>query len=616
MGNIQRHKGKNSDGSINFSLNTRSANDKLQVSLSGKYMASKNTMVPYDFSSIGTTPPNAPTAFNADGSLDWESIGTDINGSKSVANINRLYENKTDNLTSNLTFVYKPINKVILKTIFGYNSLSGTEHVGTPSTVFNPAEANIASKRVGAFSEYNNRSLTISPYGEYRTNIAKKCDLSFKLGGEINRQLKHSSSITGTGFATDGLILNPATGNSITQSYTLNEYRSIGMYGLINFVWDNKYVIDINTRRDGSIKFGPGRRFGNFGSAAVAWIFSEENLFKDNLPWFSFGKLRASSGVVGGDAIKDFLYLSVYETVTGQYGGASALSPGNLTNPYLNWERNRNSEIALELGFLNNRINTNVSYYQNEARNQLVDMALPFTTGFSGQVVNSDAKIRNTGTEIEMNSVNIKSKNFSWSSRFNISFQKSKILKLPTQRLSFSNYVLNQSVSGVRVYKYNGVNPETGYYNFTKANGETGDFTYELNNDDKTAFIDLTPKYFGGFQNTFSYKQLSLDFTFSFTKRKAQSELGQTLFAVGFYGVNGSTLWLDRWQQPGDVTNVPKLSTDFGNIGRQSLFRESTGAYEDATYARLQNVSLRYSLSREISQKLHIKNLSVYLQGQ
>ena len=616
MGNIQRHNGSNRDGSLRVSLNTRSNDEKLEVSLSGTFLASTNDMVPYDFSMGALTPPNAPPAYNADGSLNWESIGTDLNGSKTASNINRLYQNKTNNLMGNLTLTYKPVNKVILKTIFGYNNLTGTEEIGYPSTTFHPDETDVAGKTVGVFNQYNNRSLTISPYAEYRTTIAKKGELSVKIGGEVNNRLNRVNSITGTGFSSDELIGNPSVANSVVSGYNLVEYRSIGTYALINFVWNNRYVLDINTRRDGSTKFGPGRRFGNFGSAAVAWIFSEESLIKNNLPWFSFGKLRASSGVVGGDAIGDFQYLGIYSALGGQYGGKGGLAPLTLPNPRLNWERNKNSEIGIELGFLNNRITTDVSYYHNEAGNQLLNQPMPFTTGFAGYSVNSDALIRTTGTEINFSTVNIKSKNFNWSTRINLSIPKSKILRLPSQRNPESNFVLNKPVTGIRLYKYIGVNPETGNYRFSNAKGVEDDYLSGLNNNDRTEFVDLSPKYFGGIQNSISYKRLSLDFTFTFTKRMGKNMLGQVGFPFGLYGLNGSTIWLDRWQAPGQVTDIPKITTQFTGIFRHMLFTGSTGAYEDATYARLQNVSLRYNISDGLSKQLRLKNLSVYLQGQ
>lgn len=616
MGNIQRHKGSNRDGSFRFALNTGTVNNKFTMGITGTYLSSKNDMVPYDFSTSALTPPNAPPAFNKDGSINWAAIGTDLNSSGTASNANKLYKNVTNNLLANATLTYRPVKKVTLRSIFGYNTISGKELIGNPTSTFNPTNTQAATQTVGILHQYNTRSITISPYGEFNTLISKKGDLSIKLGGELNNQVSYFDDITGTGFPSDALLNNPSAGSTVTTNYNLTEYRSIGMYGIIKFVWDDKYIIDINTRRDGSTKFGPGRRIGNFGSAALGWIFSGEKLVRDNLPWLSFGKLRVSSGVVGGDAIGDFRYLGTYSVINGAYDGKVGLSPNSLPNPLLNWERNFNSEAGLELGFFNDRVTTDVSYYHNRAGNQLLGQPLSSVTGYTSYTLNSDALIRTSGWEISVNTTNVRSKNFSWSTRFNISVPESKLLRLPSQSNQNSNYVLNKPVTGVLLYKYNGVNPETGFYSFTDAKGKVSDFTGGLTQADKTEFVDLAPKYFGGLQNSFTYKGLTVDFSFTFTSRTGKNFLGQTGFPFGLYGLNGATVWLRRWQQPGDVTDIPKLSTQINNVFRQFLLQESTGAYSDATYARLQNVSIRYNFSPGVNKMLHLKNLSVYLQGQ
>lgn len=616
IGNIQRHSGSNKDGSLRFALNTGTTNDKFTLGITGTYLSSKNDMVPYDFSVSALTPPNAPPAYNKDGSINWASIGNDLNSSGTASNANRLYKNVTNNLLANATLTYRPIKKVTLRSIFGYNTIQGKELIGYPTSVFNPTNTQAATQTVGILHQFNTRSFTISPYGEFNTLIGKKGDLSVKLGGELNNQVNYFDDITGTGFPSDALLNNPSAGSTVTTNYNLTEYRSIGMYGIIKFVWDSKYIIDINTRRDGSVKFGPGRRIGNFGSAALAWIFSEEKLISDHLPWLSFGKLRVSSGVVGGDAIGDFRYLGLYNVIGGTYDGKVGLTPSSLPNPVLNWERNFNSEAGLELGFLNDRIMTDFSYYYNRAGNQLLGQPLSSVTGYTSYTLNSDALIRTSGLEISVSAINIKKKNFTWSTRFNISVPQSKLLRLPSQSNQNSNLVLNKPVTGVLLYKYNGVNPETGNYSFTDAKGNVSDFTGGLVQADKTEFVDLAPKYFGGLQNSFTYKRLTLDFSFNFTSRTGKNFLGQTAFPFGLYGLNGAAIWLRRWQQPGDITDIPKLSTQFTSIFRQTLLQNSTGGYSDATYARLQNVSIRYSFSPEVNKMLHLKNLSVYLQGQ
>ncbi|MES2828764.1 MAG: SusC/RagA family TonB-linked outer membrane protein [Bacteroidota bacterium] len=619
MGNIQRHKGGNGDGSLRFALNTNTNDNKFSLSLTGTYLSSKNDMVPIDASGRALAAPNAPPAFNPDGTIFWEG-NNDVNGNGLASSFNRTYNNITNNLLANATLVYRPSSKITLRSIFGYSDLTGKELIGAPTSVLSPTDALASTKSVSIFHHYDTRSITISPYGEYNTTIGKKGDFSIKIGGEIGNRRNYFDEIQGTGFPSDAFLKNPSAGTTILTNYNLTEYRTIGMYGIMKLVWDNKYIIDINTRRDGSTKFGPGRRFGNFGSGALAWIFSEESFIKDNLLFLSFGKLRASSGVVGGDALNDdFAYLGTYRVVTGTYDGKVGLEPINIPNPLLNWERNFNSELGLEMGFFKDRVTTDFSYYYNRASNQLVGQPLSTVTGFSTFAINSDALIRTSGLEANLSSTNLKSKDFNWNTRFNISFPKSKLLKVPSQSNLNTNYVLNKPVTGVKVYPYNGVNPETGYYSFTNAKGVTQDYLNGLTQADKTEFVDLAPKFYGGITNTLSYKKLSLDFTFNFTKRTGRNILGQTPIAFGYYGSanNGTDLWLRRWQKQGDITDVPRVSTSLGNqLSRQSLLAASSGGYSNANYARLQNASLRYNFGPELLKSIHLKNLSVYAQGQ
>lgn len=618
VGNIQRHKGKNQDGTLRFSLNTVSNNQKFELSFGASYMASKNNMVPFDFTNIGTMAPNAPNPFHSDGSLNWDAIGNDLVISTRAPNFERLYSNNTNNLLANATATYKPIKKLTLRSIFGYNQLTGRELAGYPTTVFNPSNTTAPSKTVSILHQSETRSLTASPYAQFKTELGAKGDLTLTAGGEIVNTFRSASEITGTGFASDALLNDPTSASAVSTDYNRTDYRSIGMYGIIKYIWNERYILDINTRRDGSTKFGPGKRFGNFGSLAAAWIFSEETFFKDHVKFLSYGKLRGSTGTVGGDAVgNDFGYLSTYTVITGNYDGKGGLVPSRLFNPTLSWERNRNSEIALELGFFHDRLRVDANYYQNRASNQLISQSLATVTGFKGYAMNSDAVIRNNGYEFSFTSANIKAKDFSWTTRFNVTIPKSKVLRLPTLSNPENHYLLNQPVTGVRVYKYNGVNPETGFYSFSNAKGETADYFYQLGWADRTEFIDLAPKYYGGFTNMFNYRRLSLDFTFNFTSRTAKSFLGQSGSTIGPYGQNGSVDWLRRWQKPGDITDIPKLSTDLANSSfRQMALQESTGAYSDATYARLQNVSLRYAFNQEHVRRIGLKGLSLYLQGQ
>lgn len=616
-GNIQRHKGSFGDGTLRFSLNTATADDKVNFSLSGSYLSSKDDMVPFDFSeALILDAPNAPPAFLPNGSVDWIGAASDVNGPAAAANFNRTYTNVTKNLLANGTLVYKPVKGVTLRVIMGYNDITGKELMGYPTTTMSPTNTQAAQQTHSVFHYYDQRSLTVSPYAEYNRTLWKKGDLSVKAGGEINDGLTYWNEISGTGFPSDALLSDPAAGTSVTSSYSQTPSRALGFYGIIKYVWDQKYIIDLNGRRDGSTRFGPDNRFGNFGSVAAAWIFSEEKFIKDHLSFLSFGKLRGSTGLVGGDAIGDYLYLSTYTAISGTYDGKLGLSPNGLANPNLKWEKNREKEIGLELAFLKDRIFLEGNYYHNETSNQLISRPISSVTGSSSYTLNSDAVIRNSGWEMSLSTTNIKTQHFSWTTRFNISIPTSKLLKLPTMAKQNINYIVGKPLTGLLLYKYAGVDPATGYFSYTNAKGVTQDYTSGLTQADKTEFIDLAPKFYGGFQNSITYQQFSFDFSFSFTKRKGYNSLAQSGYLPGYAGINATTDWLRRWQKPGDKTDIPRVSIFNLFVDRLTNFRNSTGAYTDASYARLQNVSLRYHCDRDLLRKMHLKDLTVYIQGQ
>jgi len=616
IGNIQMNKGYDRKGSLSMNLNSNTPDKKLNFSFSGNYMAATNTMIPIDFSSLSSSlVPNSPPLFLPDGSINWDELIVSSN-THPIANIHKTINDHNTNLISNLILNYKPTDNLTFHSTIAFTERNNRKTSKQPSTVFHPATKEQAIERVATLDIINLRNFTISPYVQYRKTIAQKGSFSFQLGGEINNNLTKMLSTSGLGFSNDALLGNPYIATNLKTDNISREYRSIGTYAISKFIWDNKYIANINIRRDGSTKFGPGRRFGTFGSGALAWIFSEEKFIKNNFSWLNYGKLRVSSGSVGGDAVGDYGYLDNYRayTGTGSYDGTVALLVDALSNPFLEWEKNFNTEFGLELGFLNNRITTDISYYLNRAGNQLLNTSVSAVTGFNNFQRNTDAVILNKGLEILFSSSNIESKNFSWSTRFNISLPNSKILKLPTQHNNV-NYKIDESPNGVLVYNYLGVNPQTGLREYKNAKGEVKSSTTGFTQNDRTEFINLDPYYFGGIQNTFRYKRISLDFTFSFTKRMGQSMIAQEITTIGHFGTNGSVIWLDRWQKPGDVTDVPKLTSTPTEFYMYS-FNISSGAYEELAFAKLQNLSLRYSLNPDLLKKLHLKQLAIYFQGQ
>ncbi|MCW2498309.1 hypothetical protein, partial [Jatrophihabitans sp.] len=375
---------------------------------------------------------------------------------------------------------------------------------------------------------------------------------------------------------------------------------------------------------DGTTAFGNDHRFGNFGSAAGAWIVSEEPWMKAVEKVINFAKLRASYGTSGGDQIGSYQYLNTFG-IRNPYAGSIGLAPARIANPDLHWESKRSEELGLTLQFLQGRIEFDGSYYRAWTKDPLLSKALSSVTGFFNVVTNTpDAQLLTWGYEATLNTINIKTGNFKWTTAFNISIPKSKLVSFPgladgnSINPGFPNYRLGKPVTGMMLIKYAGVNPQTGHYNFINAQGVTVDYDgTNLNSvTDRTVFVDLAPKYYGGLGNTFSYKNLSAGFFFTFTKRMAPTMDSYQILPAGQFNVNPLVSALRRWQKPGDITDQPRPSQDIAGFFSQGAYHNSTGAYTSSTYARLNNVNINYDFTGNWLAKAGIRKLGFYLQGQ
>ncbi|SDL85704.1 TonB-linked outer membrane protein, SusC/RagA family [Pedobacter steynii] len=616
---IQSIKGANRRGGINFNLNSDTKDHKFYISLSGSYASTTNDMVAYDFAAGANvySAPNAPSLYLPDGKLNWET------GNNAARVFNIINKNITNNLISNAELKYAPVKGLTIKTNIGFNVLSSKQLNGMPSTYYNPAITYTTSS-IAQF--YNNRTLTFEPNINYTHKLGKKGTITLTSGATFQDGLDYNNSISGSNFLSDDLLYNPSFADkvNVTASYNQTPNRYLGFFGIVRYNWADKYILNINGRYDGSTKFGSDNQMGGFGSIGAAWILSEESWFKNTLSKVvSFAKIRGSYGTVGGDGIGNYLYLNTFASGS-PYQGSVGLRPNALANPSLQWEKNEKGEIAVNLEFLNGRIGIEAAYYKNKTSNQLVAQPLSGVTGFSLLNINSPAVLKNWGYEFDLRTTNVKTRDFTWTSNFNFTIPKSILAAYPNSggALPNVNWVIGKPATGVKLFSYGGVNPATGNHSFYK-NGVIGDWLpfVSVGLDeikDRTEFIDLAPKYYGGFQNTFSYKGFNVSAFITFSSQMGRNMLSyQGLFSQpGMFNNNTSTVYLRRWQKPGDITDVPRAIQGTLAILAQGNFNNSTGAYTRVTYARLNNVNISYTFPTGTLKSLALKRLNVYLQGQ
>ncbi|OQP62214.1 hypothetical protein A4R26_18230 [Niastella populi] len=618
----QRDKGSYRNMGAGFDINSGSANKKLTVGLSGSFSSTINDMKPWEFAlgGLNTLAPNAPSLFLPDGTLNWET------GDNPAKGLQLIFDRVDNNMLGNLRVEYRPVKNLSLVNTVGYNLITTKELRAEPTTYFNPNSA-VSPSNLSNSTLLNAtvRTITVEPSANYSMQAGGRGDFSVQAGATFQDILQNSSSVKGINFISDAMLYNPTftTQANILSAYSQNPEKYAGFFGIAKFDWAHKYVLRVTGRYDGSSKFGPGNQWGLFGSAAFFWIFSEEPWFKKALPFISFGKVRVSHGTSGGDKIGNYLYLDRYTSNSSTYQGRIGLDPTSLANPDLHWEHTKKSQVTLDLGFMQDRFLLTAAYYRDRTSDQLVNQPLSTVTGFQAFQVNSPALLQNTGFEGTLTSHNMKRRNFNWTTNVVLTIPRSKLVEYPGFNLFEvnNNYVLGKSINGIRLYKYAGVDPQTGNYNFYKE-GVKGEFLPLLGpvqldpNKDKTEFVDFNPRYYGSINNSFQYKNLTFGFMVAIVNRMGRNFMGQQTFLPGVANRNTVREALGRWQKPGDITDIPKPQSGINALLLQNNFFNSTGAYANATYARLSNVNIAYDFSGKFLMKARIKALRVLLQGQ
>jgi TonB-linked SusC/RagA family outer membrane protein len=599
--------------SLHFNINHTSANKRFGFSFSGLYTANKNELTVSDLTQYIRRPPNMKF-FDSTGKPNWQEGGVAFNSlgiidGNPFAFLYQHYNGRFNTLVSNALLSYKLVPGLSIKVNLGYTVLFSDEISTNSSASIDPNTSQLPSSR---FANGNRKTWIVEPQAEYKRSFAKT-EINLLVGSTWQENMMNSSSVTGTGYSNDIFLNSLAGAATITASNNFSQYRYTAIFGRLNLNHGGKYLLNITSRRDGSSRFGPASRYSNFGAAGGGWIFSNEGFWKKLFPLISFGKLRASYGITGNDQIGDYRFIDTWTTSSATYGGTASLNPTGLFNPDYAWEMNKKAEGAIELEFLKNRVFLSISYFNNRCGNQLVNYTLPIQTGFSFIGKNLDAVIINRGTEIQINSKNIRTPSFSWTTVFNITFSKNRLAEFPG--LSTSSYAntffIDKSLSTKKVYRFIQVNPATGIYEF-----EDADRSGTINSADKIAFVSTDPDFYGGLQNTISFKGFQFDIFFEYRKQTGRNYIAN-LQAPGSM-VNQPVIVLERWQHPGDIKQIQRFTTSPGPAftAIQNYLIGSDAAYANASFVRCKNISLAYSLPGTWCKKIHAEKAQLYMLAQ
>lgn len=606
-------------GGGKFNLNHTSLNQRVNLSLSAMYSTDKNNISTTDLASWAySLPPNFPL-YKADGSFNW-----DGGISNPLAYLNQTNDNRTSNLITSLAIKYTIIKGLDFKTNLGYSKTDMTQIALRPLTSLNP-NFNPTSGTASYVYNFTNNYI-VEPQITYNKKIWKG-NLTALAGGSYQfKQSKMPYNTSASGFSSDDFLRTVTAASIVSTTSSSVDYKYASLFGRVNYNVANKYIINANFRRDGSSRFGPNNKYGNFGSVGAAWLFSEEKLLKNNLSWFSFGKLRGSYGIVGSDDIGDYGYFDSYTASTYVYAGSTGLNPSRLANPDFKWEETKKLDIGLDLAFFKDRLSLSASYYRNRTSNQLITQTISTQAGFSGYQSNLPATVQNSGWELSLISTNIKNKDFSWTSSFNISQNHNKLLSFPDIEKSsyYGTYIVGNPISSYYMYQYAGINPATNLPSFTDFNGIGGinspSTGFAATGRGDRYFVGTSyPKFYGGLSNNLSYKKFTLDFTFQFVKQQGRNLLASSFYPPGYFS-NAALSVVNDYLALGSQDYLVSAGTR-GTAGSAaylaySYYTGSDASVVDASFIRLKNVSLSYTLPTKWISKTEGTNIRVYAQGQ
>ena len=579
-----------------------SADKKFNVNVSANYAYMRNNLPTVDLTGIFNLAPNYPL-YNANGTANWTSASP-------LSYFKKDYTGTTTNFMSNLDLSYKILPDLMVKASIGYTTTRLQQTATNPASSQNPAGT--TTSRL-TYTDNTNDNYIVEPQIVYNKTIGRG-KLNVLAGTTFQQNKSTGVYLNGVGYTNEALINSLVAASSITASYNnYSVYKYNAFFGRLNYNWADKYLIDATVRRDGSSRFGPGKRFGNFGAVGAAWIFTREN-FANNWSFLSFGKLRGSYGLTGNDQIPDYLYNTLYAVTSTNYSyqGNTTYYLSGIANPDLQWETMKKLDLALELGFFRDRILLKADFYRNRSSNQLRYVTIGSQAGTSGYYANFPAVVQNQGWEFELNTTNINSRDFKWTSSLNLTINCNKLVSFPDLATSgyASSYIVGQPTDIRFAYHFTGVDPATGAPTFQDQDKD-GSITFAF---DRMPVAYGSP-FYGGFLNNISYKGFQLDIALQYNHRNGFVDNALASNPLGYTYQNQPVSALNRWQKAGDVAKLPAATTAFP-ASYSNFIYSSDFNWGDASYWKLKNVGVSYSLPKEWIRAVKMSNASVYVQGQ
>lgn len=495
-----------------------------------------------------------------------------------------------------------------------YNNYKESEYWNT-QTILGTSVGKNPVFGLGTSAITNNNTWINEQTLNYRKTFGNKHNFGALLGNSFQVDAIDVTSAQGTSFPNDN-FKNIASAANRTGNQTWTQSKLASYFTRVDYNYASKYYIEATLRADGSSKFGSDHRYGYFPSVGAAWRIYEEDFIK-NINAISDLKLKASFGVTGNqNGINNFASRGLWR------GGESypdiangldlgGIAPEQLSNPDLKWEKTKQFNAGVELGLFQNKVAVDFNVYSKYTSDLLLEMPLAGTTGFSYYYANA-GEVSNKGYELGINTVNISNKSFTWKSNFSISGNKNKVEKL---------------AAPINVYNRDWIRMEEGYpmysfwlYKQLYVDPTNGDAVFEdvnedgkINAADRQLIGNAMPKFFGGFNNTFSFKSWDAGVLFTYQYGNDVYNLNEFFDMYGgtrtgrFATLNSTR----RWQNPGDITDVPRFTT----VGNNYTLEQNSRLLEDGSFIRLKQITLGYTFPKELTSRWKVHNLRLYVSG-
>ncbi|THU39246.1 SusC/RagA family TonB-linked outer membrane protein [Niastella caeni] len=575
----------------------RSKNRKIKTGITAYVSTSENKWLSDNVMFATLLAPNAPYLTDSAGNLNWKDKGVPFRNPLS-------YFRNTDFIhTGNALFhtylQYKILPKLRFETSVGYQQINVEEENKFPISAQNPDPT-----PTGIYNEAQNRFTTwiVEPGLHYTDTILKKVQVQGLLGASWSSQENDRWRRSYTGYTNDGLLGIPEDAQGSNYFSDKSRYLFLSTFARLKLNYKNIYFLSLIVRRDGSSRFGPENRYANFGAIGAGWIFWE------NANKTSFAKLRGSFGSTGNDQIGDYAYLNTWNTAAQYYQGLPGIYPTGLANPYYQWEVTRKLEAGVEL-HLNDNLSAIITGYRNRSKNQVMNFLLPGQVGFGNIVKNFPAIIQNTGIEADI-AYKKTWGNFSWCNKLTLAIPQNKLIRFDDlENSGYAKYLMIGKPLNIGIVQ-----------RFAGVDGNTGLFT--IADPEERLAINLDPVFFGGFRNSFRFKQVELTTYLEFRRQKAphfmsyiysNSNLSPGQTNIDFY-TNQPVELENRWRQQGDEATWQKVSTLTSSTVKNAIgnWVNSDAQLVDASYLRMKNVQLAFTLPDGFCKKRFIKAASVY----